>query len=118
MQSFGPAFLQAYDRERRVAKFPRIVIDREMHRGFLEGKAAGLGNHYALVIRPDLRHDDDGPVNVDIFNGYRHNDDYIAYEHARMIGDACRRNIQGNAGSVDLRSRALRKTTLARDRLE
>jgi hypothetical protein len=90
---FGPAFLNAYDSERNVAKYPRIIVDQRTHEDFVDMQDAQLGEAYDRFIGPNLRHDDDGPVFVDIFSGYR-NAEHIPYERVRITGDACRENIQ------------------------
>lgn len=81
---FGPAFLNAYDSERNVAKYPRIVVDRGTHEDFLNLPNAKLNEVFERFIRPDLRHADDGPVFVDIFSGYRIAG-HIPHERVRMI---------------------------------
>lgn len=90
---FGPAFLNAYDSERNVAKYPRIIVDRGTHEDFLDLPNAQLNEVFERFIRPDLRHADDGPVFVDIFSGYRIAG-HIPHERVRMIGEACRESIQ------------------------
>jgi len=90
---FGPAFLNAYDSERNVAKYPRIIVDRGTHEDFLDLPNAQLNEVFERFIRPDLRHADDGPIFVDIFSGYRIAG-HIPHERVRMIGEACRESIQ------------------------
>src|SRR5258708_731680 len=87
---FGPAFLNAHDLEQHIAKYPRIVVDRNTHRDF------GLHSSpetYDKFIRPDLRHAEDGPVFVDVFSAFRILDGHIP-SRVTLNGKACRANIQ------------------------
>jgi hypothetical protein len=88
---FGPAFLRAHDLEQNIAKFPRIIVDRDTHEDFERNGPSD--EVYDQFIRPDLRHDDDGPVFVDIFSGFRID---AAHSPARVdvTAKACRANIQ------------------------
>jgi hypothetical protein len=65
---FGPAFLAAYDLEQRIASVPRVVVDKATHLDFEQQSAPEV---YDQFIKPGLRHDDDGPVFVDVFAGHR-----------------------------------------------
>jgi hypothetical protein len=90
---FGPAFLEAYDVERKIAKYPRIVVDRGTHEDFLQLETVQLDNVFVKVLKPGLRHAEDGPVFVDIFAGYR-GSEHIGYERAIVTANACRESIQ------------------------
>jgi hypothetical protein len=90
---FGPAFLKTYDLERNTAKYPRIIVDRGTHEDFLQLQTVQLNEVFDKFIKPDLRHDDDGPVFVDIFSGYR-TSEHIPYERLVLTGEACRASIQ------------------------
>ena len=90
---FGPAFLKAYYLERNIAKYPRIIVDRGTHEDFLELQTVQLNEVFDKFLRPDLRHDDDGPVFVDIFSGYRISE-HIPYGHMVVTGEGCRASIQ------------------------
>jgi hypothetical protein len=87
---FGPAFLKAYDLERNVAEYSRIVVDQNTHQDFnLHPSPETLDKH----IRPDLRHADDGPVYVDIFSGFKFPGQSL-HERIEVCRKDCRDNIQ------------------------
>jgi hypothetical protein len=65
---FGPAFLRAYDLEKNVAEYPRIIVDQDTHQDF---KLHPSPETFDKYTRPDLRHADDGPVYVDIFSSFK-----------------------------------------------
>jgi hypothetical protein len=90
---FGPAFLSAYDSEQRIARYPRIVVDRGVHEDFLRIDADALNPSYEKTLKPNLRHDDDGPVFVDIFSGLRPAN-YMQTERLLVLAGACREKIQ------------------------
>jgi hypothetical protein len=90
---FGPAFLTAYDLERNTAKYPRIIVDRGTHEDFIELQNVQSNEVFDKFIRPGLRHDDDGPVFVDILSGYRGSEP-IPYERLIVTGNACHASIQ------------------------
>lgn len=59
---FGPAFLDAYAIETRIAKYPRIVMSREVHQDFkiIEGS----------LKFPQIRLAEDGPPFLHVFAGF------------------------------------------------
>jgi hypothetical protein len=65
---FGPAFLAAYDLEQRIASVPRVVVDKLTHPDFEQQSPPEI---YDQFIKPGLRHDDDGPVFVDVLAAFR-----------------------------------------------
>jgi hypothetical protein len=56
---FGPAFLEAYSIETKIAKYPRIVLTREVHQDFT--KIGGSLNF------PQIRLANDGPPFLHVF---------------------------------------------------
>jgi hypothetical protein len=56
---FGPAFLEAYGIESKIAKYPRIVLSREVHKDF-EAIEGGL-------TFPQIRLAEDGPPYLHVF---------------------------------------------------
>jgi hypothetical protein len=75
---FGPGFLHAYDLERRIAKYPRIIVDKRVCSDY---------NSYALRDRQDctpIEFDDDGPAYIDLLD-LSANDDFAASRLAEII---------------------------------
>jgi hypothetical protein len=65
---FGPALIDAYALESRIAKFPRILVDRGCHNDFKQIKIdSGVDAH----LRPSVSLDSDGPPFLDIFATFR-----------------------------------------------
>jgi hypothetical protein len=87
---FGPAFLDAYYLEQQIAKYPRIVVDRKTHKDFELNPSPETFDKF---IKPDLRHDEDGPVYVDVFSSFRILDGQIP-PRVTLTAQACRANIQ------------------------
>jgi hypothetical protein len=86
---FGPAFLRAYDLERNIAEFPRIVVDQLTHEDF---EANPSPESFDKFIQPVLRHADDGPVYVDVFSCFKFTEALPA--RVELYRGLCRENIQ------------------------
>ena len=86
---FGPAFLKAYDLEQNVAEFPRIIVDAITHKDFSQYPSPETWDKF---IRPDLRHDVDGPVYVDVFAALKYSG--ILPERVELNRKLCRDAIQ------------------------
>jgi hypothetical protein len=56
---FGPAFLEAYGIESKIAKYPRIVMSREVHQDFARMEGG--------LEFPQVRLADDGPPFLHVF---------------------------------------------------
>jgi hypothetical protein len=56
---FGPAFLQAYQMETRIANFPRVILSRDVYEDFRQA-ASGIGLLQILLS-------EDGPPHLHIF---------------------------------------------------
>jgi hypothetical protein len=56
---FGPAFLETYGIERKIAKYPRIVMSREVHQDFTQVEGS--------FQFPQVRLADDGPPFLHVF---------------------------------------------------
>jgi hypothetical protein len=87
---FGPAFLDAYALERDIACYPRIIVDKGTHKDFENNH---LADNWDDFSRPALRHDDDGPVFVDVFSAFRVKTT-SAPSRVPVTGKAIRANIQ------------------------
>jgi hypothetical protein len=59
---FGPSLLEAYNLEHTIAKYPRVVLSREVYRDFHR-----VADSY---IFPKIRLDEDGPPFLDTLAGY------------------------------------------------
>jgi hypothetical protein len=88
---FGPAFLEAYSIESKIAKFPRIVMSRKVHQDFkkLEG---GL-------TFPQLQFAEDGPPFLHVFARFgvlNEEEPTIEFLNSPEVLDAqqCQRSIQ------------------------
>jgi hypothetical protein len=88
---FGPAFLDAYALERDIAKYPRIIVDQHTHQDYVLNKPPETWDKF---IRPVLRHDDDGPVFVDVLAPFRFVDEGNIPSRILVNGRACRASIQ------------------------
>ena len=86
---FGPAFLDAYDIERNIAKYPRIIVDQKTHQDFIRNPNPETWDKY---LQPDLRHADDGPVYVDIFSAFKFSGKLP--KRIEKYRTKCRENIQ------------------------
>jgi hypothetical protein len=64
---FGPALIKAYDLERRIAEFPRIVVDKATHDDFKRLVQQGRQSQMAAGFEAQLMPNEDGPFSVDIF---------------------------------------------------
>jgi len=87
---FGPAFLDAYALERDIACYPRIVVDKSVHKDFENNRLADSWDDFT---RPALRHDEDGPVFVDVFSAFRVKGTTLP-SRVPVIGQAIREHIQ------------------------
>jgi hypothetical protein len=87
---FGPALIEAYRLESQIAKFPRILLDRDTHADF---KQNNIGHDIDPVFRPEVQLDNDGPPFLDIFSPFRA-PAYGSNERLRMVASNCRSNIQ------------------------
>jgi hypothetical protein len=56
---FGPAFLEAYEIEHKIAKYPRILLSRDVHQDFEKIKSS--------LRFPQIRLAEDGPPFLDVF---------------------------------------------------
>jgi hypothetical protein len=88
---FGPAFLEAYALERDIACYPRIVVDRGTHKDFEDHRS--LADNWDDFTRPALRHDEDGPVFVDVLSAFRVNTTHLP-SRIPVTGQAIRANVQ------------------------
>jgi len=88
---FGPAFLVAYNAETQIAKYPRVVLSREVYQDFQR-------------LTPSLRHPqvllaDDGPPYLHVFSGFRLLNEgqptpaYLNSEDV-LLAQTCQRSIQ------------------------
>jgi hypothetical protein len=88
---FGPAFLVAYNTELHIAKYPRVVLSREVYQDF-------------RTLTPSLKFPqvllaDDGPPYLHVFAGFRMlnegqpTPDYLNSEEVRLA-QTCQRSIQ------------------------
>ena len=88
---FGPAFLVAYNTKSHIAKYPRVVLSREVYQDF-------------RTLTPSLKFPqvllaDDGPPYLHVFAGFRMlnegqpTPDYLNSEEVRLA-QTCQRSIQ------------------------
>jgi hypothetical protein len=89
---FGPAFLNAYALERDIADFPRIIADQATHEAY---EANPVPDKWDKFTRPALRHDEDGPVFVDVLASHRILEGDIP-ERVLINGRAIRASIQNH----------------------
>jgi hypothetical protein len=89
--------LDAYAIERDIADFPRIVVDQGTHKNYEANPPPDAMDRFS---RPAIRHDEDGPVFVDVLAPHRITaDDYVeAHIPARVLlnGRAIRASIQNH----------------------
>lgn len=89
----GPAMIAAYQLENTIAEFPRIVVDRAVHRDF---EALLLGASRSALptgLEAKLKFDDDGPLFVDVLANLR-DPSVVTTERLLMVGKSCRAAIQ------------------------
>lgn len=82
---FGPALINAYEKERTIAKYPRVIIDDVIVSDLLdlETKSKLPQNCSDFILR-----DFDGIYYIDIFNSIRENVDNF-WEYMQIIKSIC-----------------------------
>jgi hypothetical protein len=88
---FGPAFLEAYGIESKIAKYPRIVLSREVHQDFKEMEGS--------LKFPQIRFAEDGPPFLHVFARFamlNEGEPTIEFLNSPEVFDAqhCQRSIQ------------------------
>ena len=88
---FGPAFLVAYNIETNIAKYPRVVLSREVYQDFQRLKPS--------MTFPQILLADDGPPYLHVFAGFKMlneapiTPDYLNSEEV-LFAQTCQRSIQ------------------------
>jgi hypothetical protein len=88
---FGPAFLVAYNTESHIAKYPRVVLSREVYQDFRR--------LIPSLKFPQVLLADDGPPYLHVFAGFRMlnegqpTPDYLNSEEV-ILAQTCQRSIQ------------------------
>jgi hypothetical protein len=87
---FGPAFLEAYGIESKIAKYPRILLSREVHQDFKKCEGG---------LWPQIRFAEDGPPFLHVFARFgmlNEGEPTIDFLNSLEVLDAqrCQRSIQ------------------------
>lgn len=89
----GPAMIAAYQLESTIAGFPRIVVDRHVHKDFEAAAKSEDPSVLPVGLEAKLKFDDDGPLFVDIFACFR-DPGFTKMERLLVAGRDCRAEIE------------------------
>ena len=81
---FGSGLIDAYNREKTIAKYPRVIIDNAIVRDLSE---LGKDNPQS-PINDVITCDDDGQYYIDMFKGIRTNTDNF-WQYAKILSAMC-----------------------------
>lgn len=114
----GPAMVEAYRLESKLAKYPRIIIEEELKRQFDENMEDYIKHHTNLVEVPGFnrlfKKDDDGWYYLDYIQpDEEYNNESTPDEHLKNLGYLAEKGLKSDEEKVRIKYEWLKKKVAA-----